>query len=217
MSDVIDLYNKKVEGFPLTEELLFGDTENNIVRNIAFAIAKVPEQSNDIIADRLIITSKDSYIPKEMIQDMSVNNVSNKPFFKLYTFETNMTKMCFAYKSKDYNSERFKVTGESEKLYILFSKKNDNINGYEDNIQITDNKIFYERKIVNSPGQCPKNECPQCPKNECPQNECPQCTDTKPYFYALLVCGIIIFFMTLFFIYNFTKENKKIKENILEK
>jgi hypothetical protein len=120
---MINLDKKTVDDLPFTEKLLFGDTQYNTVRSLAEAFAFKPEPSIDIIADRLIITTTNKDIEKSMIKDMSLNNISNKPFFNIYTFETNMTKICWAYKSKDYNSSRFKVYGENQKNYILYSQK----------------------------------------------------------------------------------------------
>jgi hypothetical protein len=86
--------------YPLTKDILFGDTKDNIILSFsqAFTIDSNKEQKSDVNADRLIKTSVNTIIDKNLIKDMTINTTgSNKPFFNIYTLETNMTKACYAY------------------------------------------------------------------------------------------------------------------------
>ena len=198
----------------------------NIKYILSSVLYKVRDSSSDKPSDINIYTStiKGLIMKKRIVKKLTsnFNEESSKSFLNVLLFEGNNTFVCYIYYSNNFTYPNLNIIGTPEKIYVLLFNQDEKRSIYNDSISIDNDNLYYQSEIncsVFSKTECLKTECPknECPKNECPLQSCPQCPDTKPYFHALLVCGIIIFCMTLFFIYNFTKENKKIKENILEK
>ena len=136
---------------------------------------------------------------KSLDMDKNFNISSIKPFLNIFIFND----FLYIYYSNDINNSYLNVVGQPNFLYLIYDTKIKNLCKVE---QVNNKLTFFCINIDSYNKKCNMTSCTEI-----------SCADTKPYSYALLVCGIIIFLMTLFFIYNFTKENKKIKENILEK
>jgi hypothetical protein len=166
------------------------DNIDTILNILSTLIDKGLKDIIDINISNIFVTKGDFINKKPIDMDKNFNNLSTKPFLNIYSFND----FLYMYYSNDINNSYLKIIGHPNFLYLLYETKIKNI-CQSDRL---DNKLTFSCIDIYSYNN---KKCPVTISSII-------CPNTKPYYYALLVCGIIIFFMTLFFIYNFTKENK---------